>query len=281
MTDTNVLIFTDLDGTLLDHKTYSWEAARPAITLAKKRRVPVILCSSKTLSECLALQQDLDLEGPVIFENGCGIALPKSLFSKPPISACVELENHWLCGFGTPYKQLRKTLLNMRAAHHYQFKGFGDMSAQEVAESTGLQEDAAGRARQRHYSEPLLWLDNAKRFDEFSRQIRAEGLSLTRGGRFVHVIGKGNKGMAMLWLAGLYELQRHSPPFLIALGDSMNDLPMLKEADTAVIVRAPHKNPVDFAPHASHQQVIHTQKFGPEGWNEAIHKLLKAEVPYG
>lgn len=34
------LVFTDLDGTLLDHDTYSWEAARPALDRLKRQQVP-------------------------------------------------------------------------------------------------------------------------------------------------------------------------------------------------------------------------------------------------
>ena len=45
------LIFTDLDGTLIDHHTYSAEAARPALEAARAAGVPVVPCSSKTLAE--------------------------------------------------------------------------------------------------------------------------------------------------------------------------------------------------------------------------------------
>ena len=44
-------IFTDLDGTLLDHDTYSWAPAAPAIERIKKLGIPLIAISSKTLAE--------------------------------------------------------------------------------------------------------------------------------------------------------------------------------------------------------------------------------------
>ena len=45
------LIFTDLDGTLLDYKTYSYKKASKALSLIKKDKIPLIFCTSKTKAE--------------------------------------------------------------------------------------------------------------------------------------------------------------------------------------------------------------------------------------
>jgi len=50
-----IVIFTDLDGTLLDHDSYSWEEAVPALERCKGLRVPVILVGVE-----LALQSATD-----------------------------------------------------------------------------------------------------------------------------------------------------------------------------------------------------------------------------
>ena len=42
------LVFTDLDGTLLD-EDYGWEAARPAVEALRAASIPIILNSSKLL----------------------------------------------------------------------------------------------------------------------------------------------------------------------------------------------------------------------------------------
>ena len=49
--ETRLLVVTDLDGTLLDHDTYDWEPARPAIEELKQRAFPLVLNSSKTIAE--------------------------------------------------------------------------------------------------------------------------------------------------------------------------------------------------------------------------------------
>ena len=45
------VLFTDLDGTLLDLFDYSYDAALPALEFLKKRKIPVIVCTAKTLAE--------------------------------------------------------------------------------------------------------------------------------------------------------------------------------------------------------------------------------------
>ncbi|SUH65795.1 mannosyl-3-phosphoglycerate phosphatase [Salmonella enterica subsp. enterica serovar Madelia] len=58
-----LLIFTDLDGTLLNSHTFEWQPAAPWLTRLHESGVPVILCSSKTAAEMLQLQTTLNLQG--------------------------------------------------------------------------------------------------------------------------------------------------------------------------------------------------------------------------
>ena len=40
--DCHLLVFTDLDGTLLEYETYSFERALPAIRALKEKNIPLI-----------------------------------------------------------------------------------------------------------------------------------------------------------------------------------------------------------------------------------------------
>ena len=64
------IIFTDLDGTLLDHTTYSFDAAIPMLDYIKVNKIPLIIVTSKTKDEVLRIQKLLDMKGPFIVENG-------------------------------------------------------------------------------------------------------------------------------------------------------------------------------------------------------------------
>ena len=68
------MIFTDLDGTLLDHETYDWSPAAPLLGRLTAAGIPVCLASSKTAAEMVPLRAAMGLSAaPLICENGAGI----------------------------------------------------------------------------------------------------------------------------------------------------------------------------------------------------------------
>jgi len=64
------VIFTDLDGSLLDAETYSFQAARPALQKLKKKQVPIILCTSKTRAETEVIARKIGLNHPLLLRMG-------------------------------------------------------------------------------------------------------------------------------------------------------------------------------------------------------------------
>ena len=253
------LVFTDLDGTLLDHHNYSHLPAKPALADLASLEIPVILNSSKTLQEMEWIAQDLSLSSPRIAENGSLVAYPAT--GKKHI-------------FGADYAHICRTLQALREQHDYQFVGFNDWSAEQIAEDTGLSLRAAHRAAAREGSEPIKWLDTDVKLERFRQDLLEEGLVLNRGGRYWHVMWDADKAQAMEYLIDLYKTNEQRST-VIALGDGPNDINMLASADIAVIVRNPNGVAIDL-PFNPTQQVIHTTLDGPSGWNEAIQKILKA-----
>ena len=73
---TRLLVVTDLDGTLLDHETYSYAEAAPALAELRRRGIPLVLASSKTRAEMELLHAELGLSDPFICENGAAICTP-------------------------------------------------------------------------------------------------------------------------------------------------------------------------------------------------------------
>lgn len=254
--DKNWLVFTDLDGTLLNHHDYSHAAAQPALDRLASLGIPVILNSSKTLQELEFIARDLNLDSPRIAENGSVISYPKTGDKKV---------------FGATYSTICEALDQLRKAHNYKFEGFHDWSAEKIAEITGLSLDAATRAGQREATEPLLWQDDEALLGDFREQLSALDLSLKRGGRFWHVMGNADKVHAMRYLSG--DEGESEKSLVIALGDGPNDRDMLAAADIAVIVYNPDGVGPEL-PESSAQRQIHTQLPGPEGWNAAIQALL-------
>jgi mannosyl-3-phosphoglycerate phosphatase len=272
-----LLIFTDLDGTLLDHHDYNFAPAVATIKLINKLGVAWIFNTSKTLAELLTLRETLNNQHPMIVENGGGIAIPvgyplalpsqldQSL--KSPASDLVH-QGFQLITMGERREHILEILKPLRA--QFTFTGFSDMSVAELVELTGLSTAQAGQALQRNFSEPIIWQDSEEKLEQFHQLISGHSLHLLRGGRFIHVIGNSDKGVAMRWLTALY---RQTGPALktVALGDGENDVAMLEAADIPVVIRSPVHRP----PPVQHENILLTEGYGPKGWAQALHTLLK------
>lgn len=265
---TPLLVFTDLDGTLLDHQTYDWRPAERALETLRSLDVPVIPVSSKTAAEIEALMQDIGLDGPWISENGSAIGLPVDLIGEQ-----ADTQAGWMVTpEGVPYTEILAVLGKARRAG-FRFQGFADMSDRELAGLTGLDPAAAGRARQRHCSEPLVWQGGNGDWPHFVRLLNEHGLRVQQGGRFPCVCGHADKGWAVGALVQFYRERYPGKPLTtIGLGDSPNDLPMLSAVDYPVLIAPAHNHQVRLT---SDRNLLVTQAAGPSGWQWAIDHLLE------
>jgi len=267
---TKTIIITDLDGTLLDAVRYSFEPALPALNLVRASDIPLILCSSKTRAEMEVVRGQLGNEHPFIVENGGGIFIPQGYFADT--ADAVDCGDYRLISLGTPYAEIRRIFVRLRDELRVRARGFGDMTADEVAALTGLGAEDARRARQRDFDEPFVF-DGAPDAG-FLRAIEQAGLSWTEG-RLFHIMGRHDKGRAVNLLKALYA-KRYGVVASIGLGDSLNDLQMLQAVDKPV--RVMHDDGSRDA-RISAPGLIETQLPGPAGWNEAVLRLLSCDGP--
>lgn len=252
-----LIVVTDLDATLLDHHDYTFTAAMPAINRLRELNIPLILNSSKTTAEILQIRQQLQNEHPFIVENGSAVMVP-------------EGETYKEYSLGMNRAEVIEIIHELRKKYDLCFSGFSDMNVADVVEHTGLTNDSAQLALQRQYTEPLIWQDTEDKKRLFISELEAAGLSFTKGGRFLHVSSASNKGDSLVFLQDYYQQNYSTRPKTIALGDSENDLPMLKVSDFPVLVKSPAR---DF-PLFKHDNLIKTSKLGPAGWNQAVLQIL-------
>lgn len=69
---TTWIVFTALDGSLLDPRTFSNEAAKASLRRLDAAGVPVVPVTTRTFAEARPLAEQLDLEGPIVIESGGG-----------------------------------------------------------------------------------------------------------------------------------------------------------------------------------------------------------------
>lgn len=253
-----LMIVTDLDGSLLDHHTYRWQAAEPWLARLQAHNIPLVICSSKTAAEIIPLQDELGIGGaPFIAENGAVVGCGNSETLPPWQQDRYD------------YAGLCQLLGQLKQQHHFKFTGFSEVSEKEVADWTGLTPYQATLARQRQASESLIWRDDAAQFALFEQQLDQQGLAVVQGGRFWHVMHKGRgKGAALSWLLQ-HSAQSGSPRITIGLGDGPNDAPMLDSVDYAVVIKGYSKSPVVLQ-RQDKNNIYHTAHFGPQGWDEGL-----------
>jgi mannosyl-3-phosphoglycerate phosphatase len=271
------VIFTDLDGTLLHHRTYSFAAAEEALDSVAARGVPLVMCSSKTRAEIEYWREKLDNHDPFVTENGGGIFVPHSYFSPEdviqtglPVDHLGEYNRITL---GRPYRELRAALQELRT-RGFAVVGFGDMDAPAVAKITGLPVDQATLAKQREFDETFLFDGPAEDLEALFEQIRRQGLNSTQG-TFHHLLGDNDKGKAVGILTQLFRKALGSI-VTMALGDSPNDIPMLREVDHPVLVKN-HRDEHD--PRVSVPNLTRIDGAGPVGWHRAVLDFLQTYTP--
>lgn len=268
--DTQFLVFTDLDATLLDHDTYSWAPARPAVTALKEQGFPLILNSSKTLMEMIPLAQELQTDAPLVCENGALVAIPVGSPLQPSQAASEQIAGYDIYYLGSSRAQAVERIHLLRTENEeYEFKGYADWTVQEVAEHTGLPIEQAALSLQRLGTEPLHWHGSEESFTQFSAELERLKLTAVLGGRFIHVSGLFTKATGVDWVLAQYKQRWPKLSWLtIALGDSPNDTAMLSATDIAVVI----PNHTKLSPTAP--TVIYAEEHGPTGWNTEILNLL-------
>ncbi|MEH6791878.1 HAD-IIB family hydrolase [Parasphingorhabdus sp.] len=266
-TDTvHPIIFTDLDGTLLDHKSYSVDPADRLIRqLSESAIATVIPVTSKTLAELQSLQRSLPIpETASVTENG------SLIFSPSGVPFRSDGKAHELLT-GISYSAILAALGMLPRSFRQHITGFSDMSVNEVANATGLSITDAELAKQRNATEPFLWTGSDAALNELRSLMADRNISIQQGGRFYHFTGPATKSLAMNRIMSAFEAQSPERKIVsIALGDGPNDLSMIEAADIGVVM----PNPEGVTITSSKPHVRKAPTSGPHGWCLAIREII-------
>lgn len=260
------LLFSDLDGTILDFHTYSCEKSLQGISLCKEQGIPLILVSSKTFDEMADLHRALGLGAPFVFENGGGIARKNS--------SCGNDGSYELQLSGLTCEALRERLPLLREAAGHALTPIIDMDWEKITELTGLDETDARNALKRRTSIPFIADEGNsllyEKLPEMNSLLQGHGLQVIRGRRFFHFTSVDvDKGAAVKKIIARYrstfggcEMQT------FAVGDSFNDIPMFNE-----VLQSFYVGDVDISAVKS-GNVYRTVSGGPAGFTEAVKCII-------
>lgn len=262
-----IVIFSDLDGTMLDQDSYSFQGALPALARIKRCQVPLILTTSKTRIEVVDVQAELGICEPFIVENGAAVFFP-AVYRGFRMEHALKMPPYCAMVLGRPYGEIRRFFEVLK--ERFPVQGFGDLSAKDVARLADLPLRKAQWAKRREFTEPFV-LGDMNCLDEIEERAEQEGMKITTGGRFHHLIGADqDKGLAVVRTREVFATNCPEGIVSVALGDSPNDLPMFRNVDIPILI--PQRGG-----HFTDMEVPRLRKAnspGSRGWNEAVEEVL-------
>lgn len=262
------VIFSDLDGTLLDSQSYTYQNAKNALRVLSRKKIPLVFCTSKTRAEVEFWNRKLGNHHPFITENGGGVFVPVGYFPWR-VAPSAGRDAYKVIEFGAPRSELIKALEDAGRQTGCRIRAFYRMTPLEIAAMSGLPLKQARLAAQREYSEPFDIL--AGDHSPFLKAIEERGMQWTRGGRFYHISGGNNKGVAVRWLTEMYRKALGSV-ITAGLGDAPNDIDFLNAVNIPVVVRSAFA----MAVHRAAPGSLVTSGRGAAGWNEAVLEIVSA-----
>tara|TARA_X000000368_G_scaffold45138_1_gene32420 strand:- start:561 stop:1415 length:855 start_codon:yes stop_codon:yes gene_type:complete len=275
------IIITDLDASLLDG-SYSYKDAIDALDVIHEEEIPLVLNSSKTLSEMLVIADKWRWKRkPILIgENGATLAFPKldsegECWSKY-IKSTALLGDYFCVYDPAAYERILSISNKLRINHSFKFEGFSDLSAESLSDLTGLNLQASKNAKNRYATEPILWHSSLEDWQYFKQKISAHGIKAVRGGKFFHLMESGyDKAIGMTSVLSLFKNRYPNVDWkTFAIGDSPNDRLMLEQSNLALVIPNAEKGMM-----ALRRPDYYSAKFyASKGWNSSVLEILNLSL---
>ena len=261
----SLIIFTDLDGTLLHRETFKFDPIKDYIKELINNEIIIIPNSSKTEKEIEKFNEELGVELPYISENGSsihGLNLINSNFPNKIILSREKEELLKIFNLKIPEKIRDKCLLISKL----------DKKRQEII--FGQKDAKLKDVLNRKYTLPFLFSGEKKRKNRLLKILSSNSLTLQEGGRVSNLCDNVNKVKSMNKVIRILKKTKDKIK-TIAVGDNYNDLDMLKNCDVPCLVF----NDQFKLDQINIDNLIFSNKPSPEGWADVIKKAL-AKLKY-
>ncbi|SFF34070.1 mannosyl-3-phosphoglycerate phosphatase [Thermoflexibacter ruber] len=263
------VVYTDLDGTLLDINTYSFDLAKEAVGELNAHQIPLVFCSTKTFAEQIYYQHELGVTAPFIVENGSAIFIPQNYFSFP-YHFDSQVESYQVIELGKPVSLIRKAMRDINRNLGMRLRGFNDMPMDELERLLGLDKDKIHKALAKSYTKTLLNSLSEKEVLKIKEELLKSGLTIAKGSKFYSVMSiDTDKGKAVKILNELFA-KKYKQFTSVGIGDGLNDFPMLKVVDRPFLVQR-HKG---FWENLNHGNIEKIEAVSSQGFSKVIQLLL-------
>ena len=257
-----IIIFTDLDGSLLDKDTFKFDQIEGYFKKLVSIGIKIIPNSSKTEAELLDFNKQHNLNLSFIAENGSSIhglnLIHKRLPSKVLISKSID-QIYNIFEKNIPSELKKKITFILKLQKKNQEKIFGLSSNKLIL------------VKKRKHSIPIKFNGTETEKNRFTKIMNDVGLTLQTGGRIMNICDNTNKSKAMLKTLELIKEKIHEEIITIGVGDNQNDIEMLKKSDYPCLV----KNDNFRSSLINIDNLIKSSKPSPMGWADVIKTAIQ------
>ena len=256
----SVVIFTDLDGSLLHRDTFKFDSIKDYIKSLINSGIIIIPNSSKTEVEIEKFNKELGIELPFISENGSliqGLNLINRNFPNKIILSRQKEELIKIFDTKVPEKIRNRCFLISKMDKKKQEEIFGQKG--------GRLKDVLDR----NYTLPFLFNGEKTEKNELLKILNSNSLTLQEGGRVSNLCDNVNKIKSMNKVIKIIKKTEEKIK-TIAVGDNYNDLDMIKNSDVPCLVF----NDQFKLDQINIDNLIFSNQPSPEGWADVIKKAL-------
>ena len=254
---TRAVVFTSVDGTLLDARTFEPGPSRAAVRRLLAADVPVIPMTVMTLDEMAPIGAELGLRHAMVIEAGGAIARWRG--EAWEIEPC-----------GPPAEALLDVVLEIERRSGANLLVYSALPEDDAARLSGRSGPMLQASTHRCFSEPFV-IESGE-LEEVTRAAAEIGFSIRRGRRFFHLCRACHEGGAFARLRE--ELQCD---VAIGVGGAAIDAPFLERTDIPIVIPGPDGHP-DPELLASVPDARIAPAHGPRGWAAAVEEALTAAV---
>ena len=257
----SVIIFTDLDGTLLHRDTFKFDEIKDYINSLISKGIIIIPNTSKTEAEIEDFNKKLDLNLPFISENGSAIFGLDTLNKNFPNNIVLSREKE------ITLKIFQKNVPeNLRS----KCKLITKMEKKIQRKIFGLTDKNLKNVLNRNYSTSILFKGNSEQKKDLFKIVKNIGLSLHEGGRVINICDNVSKVKAMNRVIKMIKKIENEIK-TIGVGDNYNDLDMLRNSNIACLVFNDQflMEPINI------NNCIVSKQSAPLGWEEVVKMALE------
>ena len=257
-----IIIFTDLDGSLLDKDTFKFAEIEDYFKKLISKGIKIIPNSSKTESELLDFNKLNNLNLSFISENGSSIQGLNLIHSKLPekvlLSRSVD-QIYNIYNENIPYHLKNKITFILK------------LNSKEQQEIFGLPLNKMMLALNRNYSLPIQFNGNEIEKNEFIQIMNNAGLTVQTGGRVMNICDNVNKSKAMSKALELISKKLDEEIITIGVGDNENDIEMIKQSNYPCLVKNDNFN----SSLINIDNLITSSEPSPRGWSDVIKTAIQ------